>query len=665
MAEASGAELPNTPPSAAWRYGLVSIFGAAWLLHFLPLDNFFYNDDAWNYALESERLLRGQGSSWVEGGSYFVHQNLMRLIGSLTFVVRYAAFELWMPGWHFPQIALHGLNAVLLAIWVRRLLPKASVDVALLSGLLFAVWPAWPHVVEWIGGTYDLLCGAFSLGALIAFQDRKSRLGVALYVLAMMSKETGVLLGPVLALQVLLTERHAGFRAAVQRLWPYAAAGVALVAVRLIQIRIGGSIDQAGLPARTIGFGLGPLFATGPTALLASLGVPGLAQYAVVSAGVAAGAMIVGFAVHRRSLPLPVVALGFVGGWFLLVPVLLMREEGLAFGPDEILYHARYTYLPLLLALPLLPLALYGAGSHTGGQLIVRRTLALALVVGCTVLTFEKVVRATHVDPPGPVVHQAFVDAPPDKSLDIYLLTNSYDEATWRMVLSRYYQYRFGTRFHVVQRGSWRVFSRRPEIPYGLDFKDYYLKQAKELFGPRPAQTVVISRNPNAVQRVSVPQVAAVAGAARPLDKPFGVVEDGRIDFEALGNGAYRLDVKGAQQDALHKPAMLAEELWLASAQIWGVRIKYRVVGPPARPGRSLWGRGQSELHWTSDSLPAAQTFVSFPLIRDGRDHTLDIALWLDPVWNAAPDIRGLGFAPGDMPGNFTLHSIELISRSK
>ena len=251
------------------RWGMVAVFVAVALLHMPPVDNSLHNDDGFNYVLEAELLLEGSGSAWVKDGAYLIHQNLQRLVGSLSFVPRYGLFDLWMPAWHLPSIALHALNAALLVLLLIKL--GLRLEVGVLSGLLFGFSPLHPHVVSWIGGTFDLFAGAFMLGALIAFIDHRKRMALICVAGAFCSKENGAFIGPVLAFYVLCFERRLGLRAAYKRLAPFAFLEIGLTALRGLQIWAAGSLANAGVLGRSVDPDPIALFTVAPGALVSAM----------------------------------------------------------------------------------------------------------------------------------------------------------------------------------------------------------------------------------------------------------------------------------------------------------------------------------------------------------------------------------------------------------
>lgn len=79
----------------------------------------------------------------------------------LSYLVDYSLWRLSPYGYHLQSIVLHGLNAVLAMLVVKRLL--GSPLVAFLAALLFAVHPSHVEAVAWISIRKDLLSTLFAL----------------------------------------------------------------------------------------------------------------------------------------------------------------------------------------------------------------------------------------------------------------------------------------------------------------------------------------------------------------------------------------------------------------------------------------------------------------------------------------------------------------------
>ncbi|MFT7625854.1 MAG: hypothetical protein ACI9WU_005045, partial [Myxococcota bacterium] len=355
----------------ASRPALLAVFAVAFLIHFPTIGNALGDEDSFNALLEAYLALTGQGSAWVEGGSWLAHQNLQRLLPALTWTARLWLFDLWMPGWHLPSLLLHGLNSVLVMGLARRLGLKGSAT--LTAGLLFAVSPTVPHVVAWLGATSDLMCASFMLGALIAFIDRRAALCALCTAGAMLSKETGVLTPALLGWYWLWREREGGLSGGMRRLAPCLAPWLAIAGLRAAQLLFAGGLQDAGLPGRSVAFEASALLVVGPSALAYGLGAAlkplGAPQVIAAATG---GLLVAGLALRSSR---NIAIFGFLAALGLLVPILVLRDFGQPFGLDFVLYSPRYLYLPLALATPGLAALLLQPAAWWG------RGLAITLIV--------------------------------------------------------------------------------------------------------------------------------------------------------------------------------------------------------------------------------------------------------------------------------------------
>jgi tetratricopeptide (TPR) repeat protein len=122
----------------------------------------------------------------------------------LWMLVNRSLFGLQPWGWHLTTVALHSLTAVLVYLLALRLLRDRFL--AAFAGLLFGVYPATVESAAWIAGATDPLMAVFLLASFLVYwkswelQSRHVRaLSLVLYVLALMVKETAVVL-PLLVL---------------------------------------------------------------------------------------------------------------------------------------------------------------------------------------------------------------------------------------------------------------------------------------------------------------------------------------------------------------------------------------------------------------------------------------------------------------------------------
>ena len=135
-----------------------------------------------------------------------------------TFAADYCLFREWAPGYYLTNIALHALNGMLLFLVIEGF--GATTGVATLSALLFVVAaPHW-HATAWIAARPEGLMTACALGTLLAFQRWKATGSrcwyaavIGLFILALASKETGVILAPLLVATEKLMYQRVTWRA--------------------------------------------------------------------------------------------------------------------------------------------------------------------------------------------------------------------------------------------------------------------------------------------------------------------------------------------------------------------------------------------------------------------------------------------------------------------
>ncbi|XP_034241135.1 protein O-mannosyl-transferase TMTC1-like isoform X3 [Thrips palmi] len=124
-----------------------------------------------------------------------------RPLTTLTFRTDHLVWGLRPVGFHLGNVALHLLACLLvarLAVSVAKLQPPF----AALAALLFAAHPVHTEAVAGVVGRADVLAGVFFLLSFLAYHDsewRAPRVGasVLLAVLALLSKETGIMALPV------------------------------------------------------------------------------------------------------------------------------------------------------------------------------------------------------------------------------------------------------------------------------------------------------------------------------------------------------------------------------------------------------------------------------------------------------------------------------------
>ena len=129
--------------------------------------------------------------------------NYYRPFQFLVYLALYECAGFRAPAFHLFMVLLHSVNTVLLYLLVRRV---GTGRIALAAGALFAVHPIHTEVVDWIAALPDLMVTTLVLAGVLwlAREDDPPRgLRIAghcgLYLLALLTKETGAMLLPLYA----------------------------------------------------------------------------------------------------------------------------------------------------------------------------------------------------------------------------------------------------------------------------------------------------------------------------------------------------------------------------------------------------------------------------------------------------------------------------------
>ncbi|MBF0290197.1 MAG: hypothetical protein HQM14_20465 [SAR324 cluster bacterium] len=144
----------------AWLWGLT------WLVYWGSLDNPFYFDDR-VFILKNPviqdfaEIMRGFGRLFSSGRSFPL----------LTFHFNYAIHGFEVTGYHIVNTCIHALNACLVFLLIRRLLPEENVSgwIPLGAASLFTVHPLMSSSVLYITQRSGLLAALFYLLAFISY----------------------------------------------------------------------------------------------------------------------------------------------------------------------------------------------------------------------------------------------------------------------------------------------------------------------------------------------------------------------------------------------------------------------------------------------------------------------------------------------------------------
>ncbi len=336
-------------------------------------------------------------------------ENLYRPLFLAWLLGNYEAFGLSAAGWHFSTILMHVLATVLVFVLGRKLLPDHPYA-AVIAAAIFAVHPSHVEAVAWISGVTEPLCSVFFLAAFLSYLEYRERTqrsawlaaSCALYVCAMLAKESAIVLPGVIAAYELCFPRRpepASSSATSTQAWgarlrrlaillvPYAGVCAGYLALRSGVLR-GFAHRVSDVPMRTAVFTLPNILYFYVSQLLAPMGlgpfydvfyangwsVPNLFVPVVVLAIVAFGLW---WWSRKTELNLPL----FLGTWLVLtlapalaVSLVMSRYEAV---------HDRYVYLPSVAMAILMGYGWCALFPKTGSRK--RRTVELgvaALLIG-------------------------------------------------------------------------------------------------------------------------------------------------------------------------------------------------------------------------------------------------------------------------------------------
>ena len=185
------------------------------------LNNLYVHD--WGYFLQyfSENLIAGAG--------FF--SNFWRPMLLTVFSLEWHLWGGWPLGYHFVSTAFHIANAILIFRILHTLFQKYRV--AILTALVFLVHPLQTESVTYIAGMADPLSVFFILLGIFFFlkfrasnvtlwKSRFYLLSLIMYALALMSKETAIIMPALLIISDFFLDRgveQIPFKERVRRIW--------------------------------------------------------------------------------------------------------------------------------------------------------------------------------------------------------------------------------------------------------------------------------------------------------------------------------------------------------------------------------------------------------------------------------------------------------------
>ncbi len=636
-----------------WTAALLPLVAAtvALLVHVPGAGGFFYTHDCWSDLGLGERVLAGE-LPWTE--------NVQRLLPTWSFGPR-AAFGVLPWVWHLPNLLVHALNAALVVLLGTRL--GFERGVALAGGALFGGTALLAHAVEWVGGGYDVFCTFGLLASALAMSHGRVALACAAGLVALLSKETGVVL-PV----VLVAVGWATTRPTLRSLAIPGALSVALVALilllRLWQARSGAGDTLAGrsvsldpaLLAASLPIGLGVAAAA---AVVGSDSSAASALWVVV-VGLLALALAWGLAGPRRRSVAGLIATAVAT----LVPLGLAGLTG-----RELVENTRYLYAATAFLGPLVPFLLSRVvalcvsrapvcegEARVSLHRLVTSALVLALVLVTAGTGVARVLQARTLTTAVAAVADAVLSEPTDRRVVVF--TSVFDEPTARFLMSRWLRDAHGISARYIMRGSGVAFTRRSGQG----------EAALAYFGPSPAPFepgTVGARDRVLVQDVR----SATVTRAPPPPSPTRALQWTTVPLEvaflpSTESEDARLEGVTVTVDRAVGPA--------SQASIEPVVALTLPEGPPLRGvaltvhvealSEARYAAGYHDRWaaiWVGPGSDAPMATLELP--PQGQSKTLYLDLTRDPVWPSdGVTATRVGLLPSSYPARVTLLGVQV-----
>lgn len=232
---------PTGALAGSWPY--LAAFAAAVAVFGPTLRYELLNWDDTVYVVQNPwiRALTWRNVEFLFTHPYFSNYLPLHL---LSYALDYRLWGLTPFGFHLSSVLLHGVNAALSVLVVRRL--TGSMPIAILAGILFAVHPSHVESVAWVSSRKDLLSMAFLLLSLAAYGRARTggglspvpyAISVGFFAMGLLSKVSAVVLPAFLLLLDFMPERRESrvrpmrWTAALASKIPYGLLGIALVVV--------------------------------------------------------------------------------------------------------------------------------------------------------------------------------------------------------------------------------------------------------------------------------------------------------------------------------------------------------------------------------------------------------------------------------------------------
>jgi len=164
------------------------------VLYGTTLTNEFARDDFYYIV----RNVQVQHAPWRQLIEPHQNSNVYRPLVFLSYSVNYFTLGMHPAGFHLLNLALHAWVTVMLFFLLKELLGERLI--ALVAAWLFAVHPIHTEAVTNVAGRPELMAAGFLLAAWLAHLRGREVAALALFLMAMMSKESAVVLPAMLVI---------------------------------------------------------------------------------------------------------------------------------------------------------------------------------------------------------------------------------------------------------------------------------------------------------------------------------------------------------------------------------------------------------------------------------------------------------------------------------
>jgi tetratricopeptide (TPR) repeat protein len=200
---------PPAPPAPPAWIPPFALGALAFAVYANSLPNGFIVDDQFQ-VLRSPVVTGAQGLASAFGTGVWAflgyRGNYFRPLQFVVYGLIYRMFGPSAPAFHLLMVLLHAVNTALVYSLARRLLAGRLGAAPWMAAALFAVHPIHTEAVNWIAALPDVLVTTFALAGLCAFTAQRAAPNAwqaathcALYLAALLTKETGVMLLPLYA----------------------------------------------------------------------------------------------------------------------------------------------------------------------------------------------------------------------------------------------------------------------------------------------------------------------------------------------------------------------------------------------------------------------------------------------------------------------------------